>query len=424
MHKRMWRRALLLVLTAAPACLLQPATAFTAPTCQSFSRGGMQHSRSIVDSRRVSAGPPATRPPSLQGASAAYASRLHLHTRPYHYRSTALRALSTPPAAEFSSEQTLRELNRLLDAKEAELVVREAAGMEGDCVAHLRCTVFGQGKDMYRSQRQKMRTSPHYLLAGIYKTTLMVAVVRALTPKARQVCKDVLLADMQQLLDQAWISNWEHSQLLVQLEYEWETKSELVVGSVDCSVHEMLDASLTLRRWVYVSSMAVRDQVRNRGIGEQLLTLAVAHARKIFGVKQMFLHVEELNAGALRLYQRSGFVRGDVDDAHMQSMDRMLRLVLQVPQPATLYTRRLSQHSKTVTPSSSASSLSSRPPPVGTKPQHLQHLDTTTTRSTKMHHIASALADKKAAQVHTHKADSRLIKDHAQLDAAASPPGP
>ena len=31
---------------------------------------------------------------------------------------------------------------------------------------------------------------------------------------------------------------------------------------------------------------------------------------------------QELNAGALRLYQRSGFVRGDVDDAHMQSMDR------------------------------------------------------------------------------------------------------
>lgn len=186
----------------------------------------------------------------------------------------------------------MRELSRLLAMEEAEFDVREAAGMEGDCVAHLRCSVFNQGKDMYRSQRHKMRTSPHYLLAGIYKTTLMVAVVRALTPRARQVCKDIVLADMQELVDQAWISPWEHAHLLEQLEYEWQGKSELVVGSVDCSVHEMLDSSLTLRRWVYVSSMAVRKDVRHRGVGEQLLMLAVAHSRKIFGVKHMFLHVE------------------------------------------------------------------------------------------------------------------------------------
>jgi GNAT superfamily N-acetyltransferase len=200
--------------------------------------------------------------------------------------------LSTPVAEQSSSEGNFSELARLLDTHEAEITVREAAGMEGDCVAKMRCSVFGQGKDMYRSQRQKMRTSPHYLLAGIYKTTLMVAVVRALTPKARQVCKDVVLADMQQLLDQAWLSEREHAQLVEQFEHEWKERSELVIGSVDCSVHEMLDSSLTLRRWVYVSSMAVRNHLRRRGIGEKLLELAVTHARKIFGVKDMFLHVE------------------------------------------------------------------------------------------------------------------------------------
>jgi ribosomal protein S18 acetylase RimI-like enzyme len=216
-----------------------------------------------------------------------------LNVRPHHRHRSQLHAVSTPSAAELpSSERGLLELNRLLDLHEAELDVREAAGMDGDCVAQLRCIVFGQGKDMYRSQRQKMRTSPHYLLAGMYKTTLMVAVVRALTPRAQQVCKDVVLADMQELLDQAWISTWEHAQLVEQFEFEWQQRSELVVGSVDCSVHEMLDSSLTLRRWVYVSSMAVRSFVRKRGIGERLLVLAVAHARKIFGVKQMFLHVE------------------------------------------------------------------------------------------------------------------------------------
>jgi ribosomal protein S18 acetylase RimI-like enzyme len=207
-------------------------------------------------------------------------------------RSVPLRALSTPPAESSRSECSIRELGRLLDLNEAEIDVREAAGMEGDCVAQLRCSVFGQGKDMYRSQRHKMRTSPHYLLAGIYKTTLMVAVVRALTPRARQVCKEIVLADMQELLDQAWISPWEHAHLLERLEHEWQPRSELVVGSVDCSVHEMFDSSLTLRRWVYVSSMAVREDVRQRGVGEQLLNLGVAHARKIFGVKHMFLHVE------------------------------------------------------------------------------------------------------------------------------------
>ena len=51
---------------------------------------------------------------------------------------------------------------------------------------------------------------------------------------------------------------------------------------------------------------------------------------------------QELNLGALRLYKRAGFVRGDMHDANMKSMDRMLRLVLQVPAAATLYTRHLS----------------------------------------------------------------------------------
>jgi len=285
-------------------------------------------------------------------------------------------------AEQSSSEEKLRELGRLLDAQEADITVREASGMEGDCVAQLRCSVFGQGKDMYRSQRQKMRTSPHYLLAGIYKTTLMVAVVRALTPTARQVCKEVVLADMQQLLDQAWLTEREHAQLVEQFESEWEGRSELVIGSVDCSVHEMLDSSLTLRRWVYVSSMAVRNHLRRRGIGEQLLDLGVSHARKIFGVKDMFLHVEELNEGALRLYRRAGFVRGDVDDSHTKSMDRMLRLVLQVPPAATLYTRSLSLQSHQE--EEGCEQVSQHPQ----SSRHSSHSDAIP----KMHHIAQHLA--------------------------------
>ena len=301
-----------------------------------------------------------------------------------------LRAVSTPPAAEHSPPgRSLQELSELLEARDVELHVREANGMEGDYVAQLRCRVFGQGKEMYRSQRQKMRNSPHYLLAGIYKTTLMVAVVRALTPRARQVCKDVVLADTQELLRQGWISPMEHGQLVEQVELCWDERSELVVGSVDCSVHEMLDQSLTLQRWVYVSSMAVRDDVRQHGIGERLLGLAVSHARNIFGVKKMFLHVEELNEGALRLYQRAGFVRGDVDDAHIKSMDRMLRLVLQVPRAATLYALGLEAGARASGEQGRSSPDAGSAVPGATK----------TSGSTKMHHIAQALAAQQVKQV-------------------------
>ena len=302
-----------------------------------------------------------------------------------------LRAVSTPPAAEHSSPgRSLQELSQLLETRDVELHVREANSMEGDYVAQLRCRVFGQGKEMYRSQRQKMRNSPHYLLAGIYKTTLMVAVVRALTPRARQVCKDVVLADTQELLLQGWISPMEHGQLVEQVELCWDERSELVVGSVDCSVHEMLDQSLTLQRWVYVSSMAVRDDVRQHGIGERLLGLAVSHARNIFGVKKMFLHVEELNEGALRLYQRAGFIRGDVGDAHIKSMDRMLRLVLQVPHAATLYALGLGAGA----PASGEHGRHS-PDPGSAVPGATK----TSSGSTKMHHIAQALAAQQVKKV-------------------------
>lgn len=351
--------------------MLPPSGAFVTSTCHAFAPGGFVRHH-------------AQRPGSSVSSSSQRPAKgwLQPPVRPAH---CVPNALSTPAAEHSSSERSLRELTRLLDMNEAEMDVREAAGNEGDCVAQLRCVVFEQGKDMYRSQRQKMRTSPHYLLAGIYKTTLMVAVVRALTPNARQVCKDVVLADMQELLDLEWISTWEHTQLVEQLERHWETRSELVVGSVDCSVHEMLDSSLTLRRMCYVSSMAVRSNVRQRGVGQQLLVLAVAHARNIFGVKQMFLHVEELNSGALRLYQRAAFARGDLDDSHMNNMDRMLRLVLQVPPAATLYTRHLSLET------THDSRTRQQAQPKRSDAWALQ-------RSTKMHHIAHTLAAQQVAK--------------------------
>jgi len=187
------------------------------------------------------------------------------------------------------------------------------------------------------------------------------------------------------------------------------------VGSVDCSVHEMFDSSLTLRRWVYVSSMAVRHDVRQRGVGERLLMLAVAHARNIFGVKHMFLHVEELNGAALRLYERAGFVRGDVDDSHMSAMDRMLRLVLQVPAAATLYMRSLSLLAEGVmevegigADEATGAEAPSRQPRLSMRAPREQ--------SNAMHHVAERLAVQQVAR-RVHVSHSMALRGTADVRA-------
>jgi ribosomal-protein-alanine N-acetyltransferase len=55
-------------------------------------------------------------------------------------------------------------------------------------------------------------------------------------------------------------------------------------------------------------SIAVTHGARGRGVGEALLA-AVEHAARQHGARRMRLEVHQANAGAMRLYERRGYVR-------------------------------------------------------------------------------------------------------------------
>jgi|SRR5688572_20815882 len=57
----------------------------------------------------------------------------------------------------------------------------------------------------------------------------------------------------------------------------------------------------------YIWGMYVASEHNRRGIGKQLLTTAIAHARGTPGIEQLRLIVGEANAGARRLYESVGF---------------------------------------------------------------------------------------------------------------------
>jgi len=56
-----------------------------------------------------------------------------------------------------------------------------------------------------------------------------------------------------------------------------------------------------------LANIAVRDDLRGRGIGSRLLDCMVDVARGV-GVRKIYLEVRESNEGALRLYGGRGFV--------------------------------------------------------------------------------------------------------------------
>ncbi|GJQ09922.1 hypothetical protein GpartN1_g1713.t1 [Galdieria partita] len=89
-------------------------------------------------------------------------------------------------------------------------------------------------------------------------------------------------------------------------------EEELVLGTCDVSIHDA-ESGLRVRtsnfkRVVYVSSMAVRPEYRRKGVAKRLLNgvLDIARLEKI---DDIFLHVDETNAPAVRLYYSFGFQR-------------------------------------------------------------------------------------------------------------------
>ncbi len=103
------------------------------------------------------------------------------------------------------------------------------------------------------------------------------------------------------------------------------------VGAVDCSVLERVDSSLRLRRSLYISSMAVREEFRGRGIARAMLTAIDAHAAGMHGVAELYLHVEDGNRAGLGLYKGAGFSRPEPADTGAGYLDRCCPTALQPP---------------------------------------------------------------------------------------------
>jgi len=232
-------------------------------------------------------------------------------------------------------------IGELIGSGELNVNVREARIGEGDAVALLRCRAFDQGKDVFRSQLIKMMSGgsskSNYLMGGRSRTEFLVAVAEVTSEAERTCAMNLVLSDLDTLLEDGWVTPVEHGIRKKRLLAEWERKAEVIIGSVDCAMHELVAPDLSLARSVYISSMAVRKGFRNRGVGTKLLRGAYHLAVESRGVKEMFLHVEEENDAAVRLYKAQGFARADMKAPPTAYMDRALRLMLQVPVNALLY---------------------------------------------------------------------------------------
>jgi len=69
------------------------------------------------------------------------------------------------------------------------------------------------------------------------------------------------------------------------------------------------DERIKVRHIGHVVSMMVRESARGQGIGRALLEALIDAARDPAGLEMLTLTVTEVNAGAVRLYERSGFSR-------------------------------------------------------------------------------------------------------------------
>ncbi len=78
---------------------------------------------------------------------------------------------------------------------------------------------------------------------------------------------------------------------------------ERLIGSCGLIRDRHIKSAHKMHLW----GMYVTPPHRGRGVGEQLLTAAIEHARSVSGVDWIFLGVTSVASAARRLYERAGF---------------------------------------------------------------------------------------------------------------------
>eukprot|EP00899_Mesostigma_viride_P023190 jgi/Mesvir1/4055/Mv22183-RA.1 len=94
-------------------------------------------------------------------------------------------------------------------------------------------------------------------------------------------------------------------------------EGQRLVGVVDMAVLHDADVLQHLpedeEEYVYLSGMAVAEDLRRRGVATALLAGAESMAAGVWGFNYAVLHVYEKNAAAVQLYARNGFTVVDRD---------------------------------------------------------------------------------------------------------------
>jgi len=82
-------------------------------------------------------------------------------------------------------------------------------------------------------------------------------------------------------------------------------RDDMLLGAVGLE----RDERVKVRHIGHVVSMMVRESARGQGIGRALLDALIDAAREPAGLEMLTLTVTDVNASAVRLYERTGFAR-------------------------------------------------------------------------------------------------------------------
>ena len=97
----------------------------------------------------------------------------------------------------------------------------------------------------------------------------------------------------------------------------------VLLGAVSCE----RDMRIKARHIGHIVGMMVRADQRRQGIGRLLIDACIAEARRGVGVEMLTLSVTGSNAGAVRVYERAGFVRYGSLPRAIKVGDRYLSLI-------------------------------------------------------------------------------------------------